>query len=187
MLTTNDEQISAGLNRRVDKVTTRRAVTVMLDGSGLAVQALKYELVVTNPHARSRGRIYIEYGTGHVTWAGAAQEHWGILQGYEYDDGGTGPLVSAEMILDALGADIPAHDVTPARTGTACVTLARVSCADTASGAGRSTRNTRAATPARTFVDGRYRCGPVWGRSGLEGPGPATQAMPLRRNQVADV
>jgi hypothetical protein len=64
MLTTNDEQLSAVLSRWVDRVTTRRVVTAMLDGSGLAIGALKYELVVSNPHARGRGRIYIEYGCG---------------------------------------------------------------------------------------------------------------------------
>jgi hypothetical protein len=107
MLTANDEQqVSAGLRRRMDKAAVRRMVTVMLDGSGLTVRALKNGLVITNPRDRGMGRIYVEYATGHVTWERTVQDHCGLLQGFTDSGDDDGPFVGADRILAALGVTV---------------------------------------------------------------------------------
>jgi hypothetical protein len=84
-MTTNTSKPSPRLERMMDKNALQRMVIGMLDGSGLTVRALKYRLVITNPRDRDKGRIYIEFKTGHVTWERNIQDHWGLLQGYEED------------------------------------------------------------------------------------------------------
>jgi hypothetical protein len=101
-MTTQIGKISPRLEQMMDRNAMLRMVRAMLDGSGLVVRALRSGLVITNPHDRDKGRIYIEFKTGHVTWERAVQEHWGLLQGYEDDNSVGESSVDAQKILSTL-------------------------------------------------------------------------------------
>jgi hypothetical protein len=102
-MTTGTGKPSARLERMMDRGAALRMVRAMLDGSGLVVRALKSGLVITNPGDRDKGRIHIEFKTGHVTWERTVQEHWGLLQGYEDGNGDGESSVDVKKILSALG------------------------------------------------------------------------------------
>lgn len=97
--------VSPRLRRLGDKVAAEKMVKSMLDGAGLEIRPLKYELAIVNPRAREMGEVRIEYATGHVTWRRVVCEHWGPLQGYE--DGSKMPCVEAGKIIVTLAAGIP--------------------------------------------------------------------------------
>src|ERR1700734_4218117 len=101
-MTTDISKPSPRLEHMMDKNALLRMVTGMLDGSGLTVRPLKNGLVITNPRARDKGRVHIEIKTGHVTWERTVQDHWGLLQGYEDDNGDGESYVDAKKILSIL-------------------------------------------------------------------------------------
>ena len=103
MSSAHDETGSASLHRTIDKSQTRRMVAAMVTGSGLRIRALKHDLVITNPDDPERGRIYVEYANGYVTWERMVYEYWGPLQGYTGADNPTGVGISTSRILEALG------------------------------------------------------------------------------------
>jgi hypothetical protein len=82
-------------------------VKAMLAGSGLTIRVLKNGLVIFNPRDRDKGRVYIEFATGHVTWERTVQDHWGLLQGYEDDNQDGATSVGADKILSALSGSNP--------------------------------------------------------------------------------
>jgi hypothetical protein len=108
MTSAPDEPGSASLQRIIDKGQAARLVEAMFDGSELTIRKLKRDLVISNPADRDKGRIYLEYATGHVSWTRTVSEHWGLLQGYEDEDGNPG-RVGANQILTALCG--PAREV----------------------------------------------------------------------------
>jgi hypothetical protein len=97
------DEPTASLKRLIDKGQARRLVAAMLDGSGLSVREQKRELVIINPRDQEKGRVYVEYDTGHVSWQRTVLEHWGPLQGYTDEDNNDG-RVGAGQILNALHA-----------------------------------------------------------------------------------
>lgn len=102
MPATSGEPRAAG-RRIIDKTQAWRLIAAMLDGCEpeLTVRVLKHELVIRNPRDPGKGRIYVEYPTGVVSWVRPVREDWGILEGYAGDDD-TGQQVSAAQIIDTL-------------------------------------------------------------------------------------
>ncbi len=81
----------------------------MLAGSGLEIRQLKNELVISNPDNPDKGRIYINYITGEVSWKRPVWDYLGYLKGYAQApeaDPDTEPVADAQAIIRALcGAD----------------------------------------------------------------------------------
>ncbi|HEY2579987.1 MAG TPA: hypothetical protein VGI74_27055 [Streptosporangiaceae bacterium] len=102
MPATPGKPVSPALQRRLDKTQTRRLVAAMLDGSELAIAERKTGLVITNPNNRRQGRIHIEYGTGFVTHDYTVSAPWGLLHGYEDQNGNDTPSISADRIINTL-------------------------------------------------------------------------------------
>ena len=65
----------------------RGVIANMLAGSGLEVQTLEHELVITNPTLPGRGRVHIDYDGGHVSWEHTSFDYWGTLEGFDDNDG----------------------------------------------------------------------------------------------------
>ena len=103
MPSAHDEAGNVSLQPTIDKGQTRRMVAAMVDGSGLKIRALKHDLVITNPDDPERGRIYVEYANGYVTWERMVYEYWGPLQGYTDEDNPTRAGIGSNRILEALG------------------------------------------------------------------------------------
>jgi uncharacterized protein RhaS with RHS repeats len=104
MVNSDDESADDRPPRTIDKEAARRMVAAMVDGAELTVEALKTDLVITNPGYPERGRVYVEYATGHVSWERTVWDHWGVLRGFEAekpaDDDET--YVDNARIIDAL-------------------------------------------------------------------------------------
>jgi hypothetical protein len=81
------------------KTRTRRAVAELLAGSGLHLQELANELVITNPDDPEKGQVHVDFTDGYVSWEHVTWTYWGTLQGLR--DTGEG-LVSGQTILDTL-------------------------------------------------------------------------------------
>jgi hypothetical protein len=94
--------VSTQLQRRIDKAAVERMTKAMLDGANLRFKLQARELVISNPDKPYNGEARINYTTGQVFLKRAVWEHWGLLQGFEYNDGGGGPFVGADKILCAL-------------------------------------------------------------------------------------
>jgi len=122
MIIAPDEESGAALRRISDKTVARKRVKALLDGTGLRVRAMANELVVMNPHDPEKGRIYIEFADGSVSWERTAWSHLGHLQGYEDEVEDFGPCVGKSEILTALNVvrrEAPDSAQTPACAGIA--------------------------------------------------------------------
>jgi hypothetical protein len=109
MAARSDGAVSTRLERVIDRNAACKMVSAMLDGSGLTVRPLKYELVITNPAARDKGQVRVEYATGHVSRRRTVLDHWGLLQGFAADDDADERYVGLDKILQAL-TDPPARN-----------------------------------------------------------------------------
>ncbi len=77
----------------------------MLAGSGLDIRDLDKELVISNPRDPDKGRIYINYTTGEVSWRRPVWDYLGYLKGYAQaieTDPDTEPVTDAQTITRAL-------------------------------------------------------------------------------------
>src|SRR5215471_14600358 len=103
-MTARPGEPSTSARRVIDKAQARRLVAAMLDGSEpeLKVRELKKELVISNPRDPDKGRVYVDYETGFVSWVRPVWDHWGPLQGYSGEDDNAGKPVSADQIIDTL-------------------------------------------------------------------------------------
>ncbi|HEY1918454.1 MAG TPA: hypothetical protein VGH27_23005 [Streptosporangiaceae bacterium] len=84
------------------------AVQTMLAGSGLEIRARKRKLVIANPDDRDRGRIYINYVTGEMSWQQSTWNFLGHLKGYAQaseTDVDAELVADAEAIIHALRGD----------------------------------------------------------------------------------
>ncbi len=80
----------------------------MLAGSGLDIRQRRHELVISNPRNPDRGRIYINYLTGEVSWQRPVWTYYGYLKGYAQApeaDSDSEPPADAQTILRALCGD----------------------------------------------------------------------------------
>jgi hypothetical protein len=101
MLTDNDALVSAQLSRRMDKAAVTRMATAMLDGADLTVKPQVRDLVIANPAEPANGQLRVNYATGVVTLRKTIWVPLGLLEGYEWDDGGPGEF-GTDQILRAL-------------------------------------------------------------------------------------
>jgi hypothetical protein len=92
---------AARTRRRGTRARVTSAVAELLAGTGLTIQERRYELVISNPHVPDRGRIYVDYQGGYVSWKRAAWDHWGQLPGFSKEETHE---VSRDQITEALGA-----------------------------------------------------------------------------------
>ena len=95
-----DEDTRSGYQDGEDKA--RWVVANMLAGSGLEVQMLEHELVITNPDLRDRGRVHVDYDGGHVSWEHTCFDYWGALEGFE--DHESAQHVTRDKIITTLTA-----------------------------------------------------------------------------------
>lgn len=99
-MTSHDEDtVSNGHQDGEDKA--RWVVANMLAGSGLEIQALQHELVITNPDLPGRGKVHVDYDGGHVSLEHVAFDYWGTLEGFEPGEAGT---VFRDKIIKTLTA-----------------------------------------------------------------------------------
>jgi hypothetical protein len=80
-------------------------VREMLAGHRLDIRDRDERLVITNPQDPDRGRVYINYVTGEVSWQRPVWTYFGHLQGYAQApeaDPDTEPVADAQAILRAL-------------------------------------------------------------------------------------
>jgi hypothetical protein len=87
------------------RTTLHALVREMLTGSGLEIRDRDRKLVISNPRDPDRGRIYINYITGEVSWQRPVWTYFGHLQGYAQApeaDPDTEPVADAQAILRAL-------------------------------------------------------------------------------------
>jgi hypothetical protein len=102
MAATPAQPPSAALQRTLDKCQVRRQIAAMLDGADLDYAERANDVVITSRRNRRRGRIHIEYATGYVTHQYTIWEPWGLLQGYQDQDGNAEAPVTADRIIAAL-------------------------------------------------------------------------------------
>jgi hypothetical protein len=79
----------------------RRAVTAMLDGTGLHIEARPHELIITNPRDPEKGQIVITLEDGYVSWERTETSYWGHLEGITSKDQDA-LAVPASQIIQAL-------------------------------------------------------------------------------------
>ena len=83
----------------------RQRVEALLRGSGLEIRELASSLAIINRRDPDRGRIYISYASGEVSWKRTTWDFLGRLQGYEPDDDpDREPSVDAATIIATLTA-----------------------------------------------------------------------------------
>jgi hypothetical protein len=85
--------------------TLMALVRDMLAGSGLDIRFRQKELVISNPRDPDKGRIYINYLTGEVSWWRPFWDYFGYLKGYASApeaDPDTEPTADAQTIISAL-------------------------------------------------------------------------------------
>jgi hypothetical protein len=80
-----------------DKI--RRTVSKMIEDSGLHMQELPHELVITNPEDPEQGQIHVAYADGRVFWERVTWECLGPLKG---SGDSTGVRVTAGKIISTL-------------------------------------------------------------------------------------
>jgi hypothetical protein len=102
MTATPDESYSDPIQRMQDLDELRRLVEAMLAGSGLRIEAQKYELVITKPGESWNGQIRIRYVDGLVSRTMKSVNRWGPLRGYKDDGKGTKPPIGADEIISTL-------------------------------------------------------------------------------------
>jgi|SRR5579859_1709578 len=127
MIIAPDEGNGAALQRMANKTVARKRVMALLAGTGLKVHALRNELVITNPHDPEKGRIYVEYADGSVSWERTAWSHLGHLRGYEEEVEDFGPCVGKSEILTTLNV-VTSESPDPAQTP-ACAASAHLGSA----------------------------------------------------------
>ena len=74
----------------------------MLDGSGLQIRELDYELVITNPNDPDQGRIYVAFADGYVSRERVAWDYLGPLEGFGRDGE---PQIGANKIIRTLAPE----------------------------------------------------------------------------------
>jgi hypothetical protein len=84
------------------RAALRQAVENLLRGSGLEVREMANGLAISNPRDPDRGRIYISYANGDVSWKRVIWDFLGSLQGYDGDDPDREPCVDAAKIIAVL-------------------------------------------------------------------------------------
>src|ERR1700722_6118746 len=87
------------------RTTLHALVRGMLAGSGVEIREREKELVISNPRDPDKGRIYINYTTGEVSWQRPVWEYFGRLQGYSQSpeaDPDTEPTADVQTIIRAL-------------------------------------------------------------------------------------
>jgi hypothetical protein len=85
-------------------------VRTLLAGSGMEIQELARELIISNPRDPHRGRIHVTYETGEVSWSRTVWDYtvwdyWGYLDGYGDTPGGgpgSGPAIGVGQIISTL-------------------------------------------------------------------------------------
>jgi hypothetical protein len=98
-----DELETVRLVRAMNKLMT--LVRDILAGSGLDIRFREKNLVISNPRDPDKGRIYINYLTGEVSWWRPVWDYFGYLKGYASApeaDPDTEPVVDAQVITRAL-------------------------------------------------------------------------------------
>jgi hypothetical protein len=88
------------------RTTLHALVREMLTGSGLEIRDRDRKLVISNPRDPDRGRIYINYITGEVSWQRPVWVYCGHLKGYDQPpeaDPDSEPIADARTIFCALG------------------------------------------------------------------------------------
>jgi hypothetical protein len=86
----------------------RKKVDELLRGSGLEVREMVNGLAIFNPRDPGKGRIYVRYASGDVSWKRVIWDYFGPLQGYEGDDPDCEPGVDAAKIIAVLtGEPVP--------------------------------------------------------------------------------
>lgn len=96
---TSDDEDTASNGHEDGEDKARWVVANMLAGTGLEVQALQHELVITNPHLPGRGRVHVDYDGGHVSLEHVIFDYWGTLDGFEPGEAET---VTREKIIKTL-------------------------------------------------------------------------------------
>jgi hypothetical protein len=86
MVTNDGENAGSVLPRSIDRNSAERIVRATVHDAGLTVQALKNDLVITNPHDPEKGLVRVDYATGFVTWERPSQDFWGVLEGYQAEE-----------------------------------------------------------------------------------------------------
>jgi len=82
-----------------DRQRIRALVAGLTEGSGLRVQELDHELIISNARLPERGKVHVEFDSGYVSWERVTWDYWGELPGF---GGGRDDLVTADRIREAL-------------------------------------------------------------------------------------
>jgi hypothetical protein len=86
-------------NREDTRAKIRQAVTELAAGSGLHVQELANELVITNPRDPDKGQVHVDLTDGYVSWEHVTWNYWGTLTGL-FETGER--VISEDRILNTL-------------------------------------------------------------------------------------
>jgi hypothetical protein len=89
----------------------RREIGALLAGSGVEIQELARELIITSPCYPSGGRVHVAVADGHVLRNGVSGDH---REGHQDGTAASGPI-GAAMILTALSPPEPNEDPGPGR------------------------------------------------------------------------
>ena len=94
-----EQEGTAVTNPDDDRARTRQAVADLLAGSGLHLEELANELVITNPRDPDKGQVHVDFTDGYVSWEHVTWNYWGTLAGLAE----TGErVVSGDLILNTL-------------------------------------------------------------------------------------
>ena len=95
----NEQEGSSVTNLEDARARTRQAVAELLAGSGLHLEELANELVITNPRDPEKGQVHVDFNDGYVSWEHVTWNYWGTLAGLT-DTGER--VISGDLILNTL-------------------------------------------------------------------------------------
>lgn len=66
-------------DREQVKERIKQAVAKLVDGTGLRVQELPHELVITNPDDPEKGQLHVDFEHGYMSWERVVWDFWGTV------------------------------------------------------------------------------------------------------------
>ena len=79
----------------------KQAVAKLIEGTGLQVEELANELVITNPDDPEAGRLHVDFEHGFVSWERVVWDFWGTVAEGLGEEGTK--VVTRELIVALLG------------------------------------------------------------------------------------
>lgn len=103
--TTDEAGMAVYEREQEEKARTKERITEavarLVDGTGLHVQELPCELVITNPDDPENGRLHVDLEHGYMSWERVVWDFWGTVTEGLGEEGTR--VVTKDTIVGVLG------------------------------------------------------------------------------------